>query len=228
MNKNELMNGVTLRHLPHALHIHSERPLHVLSSAVHGGGEAHTHHVLNLGLPPDYACGNHIADLQRAASDLSIDEPYIGLLTAARIDDAQVIVERDAHASVAVVLTLGISHPTAAGVSACAEMRAGTINTIVIVDGRLSAGARVNAIMTATEAKSLVLAECSVRTPSGHLASGTGTDAIVIASTERGGYFEYGGPVSHVGAMIGRAVRAAMLNATYVWYARRQLEMSNR
>jgi adenosylcobinamide amidohydrolase len=224
MTTSELMSGVMLRHLTHALHIQSQQSLHALSSAVYGGGETHIRHILNLGVPPNYSCGNYMEDLRQAASGLYIHEPYIGLLTAARIADAQVVTESNDHATVAVVLTLGISHPTAAGVSGCAEFRPGTINTIVIVDGCLSPGARVNAVMTATEAKSLVLAECSVHTATGHLASGTGTDAMVVASTERGTHFEYGGPVSCLGALIGRAVRAAMLNATYVWYARRQVE----
>jgi Uncharacterized conserved protein len=147
---------------------------------------------------------------------------------AARIDDAQVVAERDDFAAVAAIVTLGISHPTAAGVSAAAQStRPGTINTIVLVDGHLSPAAHANALMTATEAKSLVMAECSVRTPEGHLASGTGTDALVVACTGRGLCFEYAGPVSRIGALIGRAVRAATLNAVFVWHARRQAGASS-
>ncbi|GIV85156.1 MAG: hypothetical protein KatS3mg052_2163 [Candidatus Roseilinea sp.] len=67
-----------------------------------------------------------------------------------------------------------------------------------------------------------MLAECSLRTPEGHLASGTGTDALVIACTGRGAWFEYGGPISSVGARIGQAVRAATLEAVFVWHARKQ------
>lgn len=218
-----LMPGVRLYRLPTVLHVESEHALSCLSSAVLGGGLLRTHHILNLGVPADYQCGNHLADLQHAARQRNIIGPFVGMLTAARIADAQVVVERDDVATVAAIVTLGISHPTAAGVSQSARRAGpGTINTIVLVDGKLSPAAQVNAVITATEAKSLVMAECSVRTPEGHLASGTGSDALVVASTERGAHFEYGGPISHVGAMIGRAVRAATLNAVFVWHARRQ------
>ncbi|MCS7056341.1 MAG: adenosylcobinamide amidohydrolase [Thermoflexales bacterium] len=221
----ELMPGVRLRRLPNALHVESAYDLICLSSAVLGGGMLRTRHILNLGLPPDYRCGNHLADLRQAALQLGIAEPFVGLMTAARIADAQLVVERDEAATVAAVVTLGISHPTAAGISPCAQViYPGTINTIVLVDAELSAAAQVNALMTATEAKSLVLAECDVRTAEGHLASGTGSDALVIAQTARGKHFEYGGPISHVGAMIGRAVRTATLNAVRVWRARRAAE----
>lgn len=219
----QLLTGVWLHRLPMLLHVESAEPLGCLSSAVWGGGLSHTRHILNLGVPSDYRCGDHLADLQRAAQARGIADPFVGLLTAARIDDAQVIVERDESVTVAAVVTLGIGHPTAAGVSAAAESAdPGTINTIVLVDGRLSPAAHVNALMTATEAKSLVMAECSVRTLEGHLASGTGTDALVIACTERGVCFEYGGPVSRIGALIGRAVRAATLNAVFVWRVRQR------
>ena len=224
----ELLAGVWLHRLPMLLHVESAEPLSCLSSAVWGGGMLQARHILNLGVPSDYRCGNHLADLQRAAQRRGIADSFVGLLTAARIDDAQAIVECDDSAAVAAIVTLGISHPTAAGVSAAAQCTGpGTINTIVLVDGSLSPAAHVNALITATEAKSLVMAECSVRTPEGHLASGTGTDALVVACTGRGSCFEYGGPVSRIGALIGRAVRAATLNAVFVWHARRQAGASS-
>ncbi len=224
----ELLTGVWLHRLPMLLHVESAEPLSCLSSAVWGGGMLQARHILNLGVPSDYRCGNHLADLQEAAQARGIADPFIGLLTAAHIADAQVVVERDESAAVAAIVTLGMSHPTAAGVSIAAQsVGPGTINTIVLVDGRLSPAAHVNALITATEAKSLVMAEGSVRTPEGHLASGTGTDALVVACTERGLYFEYGGPVSRIGALIGRAVRAATLNALFVWHARQQAANSS-
>jgi adenosylcobinamide amidohydrolase len=224
----ELLTGVWLHRLPMLLHVESAAPLSCLSSAVWGGGMLQARHILNLGVPSDYRCGTHLADLQQAAQRRGLADPFVGLLTAARIDDAQVVVERDESAAVAAIVTLGMSHPTAAGVSPAAQSAGpGTINTIVLVDGRLSPAAHVNALMTATEAKSLVMAEGSVHTPEGHLASGTGTDALVIACTGRGLCFEYGGPVSPIGALIGRAVRAATLNALFVWHARRQAANSS-
>lgn len=212
-----LLPGINLNRYPAVLHVSSAEPLTVVSSAVVGGDLTQTRHILNMGVPGDYRCGNHVADLHAAARQLGVAEPFIGLLTAARLDHAQVIVERSEAASVAVVLTLGISHPTAAGVTAAVMPleagQPGTINMIIIADGRLPTSARVNAVITATEAKTLALIETGLRAPHGGPASGTGTDAIVVASTERGGRFEYAGPIAPLGALIGRAVRRAVMQA---------------
>jgi iron complex transport system ATP-binding protein len=86
----------------------------------------------------------------------------------------------------------------------------GTINTILLVDACLSPAARVNAVITATEAKTLALAEARVQAPHGGPASGTGTDSVVIAATESGQRFEYAGTVAPLGVLISRAVRRAM------------------
>jgi adenosylcobinamide amidohydrolase len=43
----------------------------------------------------------------------------------------------------------------------------------------------VNAVITATEAKSMTLVEWDVRTPDGDPASGASTDAVVVAHTRR-------------------------------------------
>jgi iron complex transport system ATP-binding protein len=150
------------------------------------------------------------------AARLSIIEPYVGMMTKARTQDVRVAVETHAEVTVVAVVTAGLSHPTAAGVSSPVEWRPGTINTILLIDASLTPTAMVNAVITATEAKTLGLVEARVRAPHGELASGTSTDSMLIATTERGARFEYAGPISPVGALIGR-VRRAMMNGMQKW-----------
>jgi adenosylcobinamide amidohydrolase len=71
----------------------------------------------------------------------------------------------------------------------------------------------VNAVMTATEVKAQVLLERDVRTPDGYAATGTSTDAVVVACTERGEVLPYAGPMTTVGWLIGRGVRSALAAA---------------
>jgi len=106
-----------------------------------------------------------------------------------------------------------VSHPIAAGITLAAQVESSTINIIVVVDACLAPAARVNAVITATEAKTLALIEKDLRAPEGGFASGTGTDSIVVATTERGATYEYAGPIAPLGALIARAVRRAILNA---------------
>lgn len=91
---------------------------------------------------------------------------------------------------------------------------AGTINTILLVSHPLAIGADVRAAITVVEAKSAALAELSVPSrQSPHLATGTGTDQLIIASpvdstrkalTDPGAHFK-------LGELIGRVVREATL-----------------
>jgi adenosylcobinamide amidohydrolase len=71
----------------------------------------------------------------------------------------------------------------------------------------------VNAIIPVTEAKTAALQELNKRTTDGDPATGTSTDSVVIATTNRGNLFKYAGSVSLPGWLIARAVREAMSKA---------------
>ncbi len=207
------IDGVHCEYDARAVHVWSDAPLAVLSSAVVGSELTRARHIINLHVPRDYANHSPHDDLAAFAREHGIAEPFIGLMTAAKTERAQIVVERDATTTVIAIVTVGISHPTAAGITPAAPITMNTINIIVIADARVSAAARVNAIITATEAKTLALIEHDVRAPDGSLASGTGTDSIVMVTTERGAAYEYAGPISPLGALIARAVRRAILGA---------------
>jgi iron complex transport system ATP-binding protein len=68
----------------------------------------------------------------------------------------------------------------------------------------------VNAVISATEVKTQLVLERGLRTPEGHPASGTSSDAVVIACTQRGDAFSYAGPATRVGWLIGRSLRLAL------------------
>jgi iron complex transport system ATP-binding protein len=192
------------------LHVWSDGPLTTLSSAVVGGGLTQAHHILSMRVPNDYAGRLPTQDLEAFARELGIVRPFVGLMTSVRLEQPQVVIEQGSGTTVVAILIVGLSHPVAAGVSEAAPSFPGTINAILLVDACLSPAARVNAVITATEAKTLALMEAKVQAPHGGPASGTGTDGVVIAATERGQRFEYAGPVAPLGALIGRAVRRAM------------------
>ena len=112
--------------------------------------------------------------------------------------------------SVAALITLGLTNPMAAGVSAPTLLTVGTINLILLIDGCLTRAALVNAVITTTEAKTLALIEGGTRTREGSPATGTSTAAIVIACTGRGEPLCYAGTATEVGWLIGRAVRGVV------------------
>jgi adenosylcobinamide amidohydrolase len=82
--------------------------------------------------------------------------------------------------------------------------RPGTINVIVSVPVPLGDAAYVNAVMTATEAKTQALLEAGIS------ATGTASDAVCIAAPVAGEREDFAGPRSLWGARIARAVHAAV------------------
>jgi len=203
-----------------AVVVTAERPLHVLSSAVRRGGLAEARTIVNLHVDKHHPCD----DLERPLADFiaerGLPEPCVGLLTAAGTEHAELAHVTASGFAVTAVATVGLSNRTTAGRAAAARWQPSTINTIVIVDGQPEAAALVNAVVTVTEAKALALAEAGVRSADGHPATGTSTDAVVIAATGSGPAARFGGPASEMGAAIGRAVLDALERGIAAWKVR--------
>jgi adenosylcobinamide hydrolase len=113
------------------------------------------------------------------------------------------------------VVSVGLSNTSSAGVTKPIGPESGgadpgTINIVLLVDGDLTPAAMVNAVITATEAKTMTLTAWDVKTPEGDAASGTSTDTVVVACTGRGEKLCYAGPATPVGWLAARAVRASM------------------
>lgn len=214
------IKGLGLARSERVIHLWSENPLHVVSSAVVGADLTRARHVLNMRVDNEYSSLAPWVDLTAMARELGIREPFVGLMTAARLERAGVVVERDAQVAAAAFASVGISRPVAAGVTEVVQTTApGTINIILALDANLSVAAAVNAVITVTEAKTLALVEAGVRAPHGGPASGTATDAVVVASTGRGPLVEFTGPVAPAGALIARTVRQAVQQALLSWPA---------
>jgi iron complex transport system ATP-binding protein len=205
--------GVVLTCTSEVLIVRSQQPLEVLSSAVVGGGLVRARYLLNRHVHRDYNCAEPAADLVAFARNQGITETFVGQMTAVSLHKARVMTVRADGLTVAVVVTAGLSNTATPGLSPPAPSGPGTINMIVLIDGRLTPAAMVNAVITATEVKTQVLMARGVRTPEGHTATGTSTDAIAVACTGRGSLLPYAGPVTLVGWLIGRCVRTALEDA---------------
>jgi len=200
-----------------AVVVRADEPLTTASSAVVGGGLGRASAIVNLHVPKNFR-GEH-ADrvLEAFVARRSIPAPWVGLLTGARTEKAEVATETIDGITAVAIVTVGLSNPASAGRTAVAAWLPSTINTILVVDAAATAAALVNLVMTVTEAKVMVVAEAGVRTLDGDPASGTSTDAIVIAATGRGRRCEFGGPVSDLGWAAARAARAALSQGVDRW-----------
>lgn len=193
-----------------ALVAQSERPLTALSSAVVGGGFASVRSFINLHVRRGYYSERPEDDLISFAQRNRIAEPFVGFLTAAYMDKARAVTLREGDLTVAALVTAGLSNASSAGLSQPGPIAPGTINMVLLVDANLTPGALVNAVTTATEAKTQALMQRGARTREGHQATGTSTDAIAVACTGRGESLRYAGPATELGWLIARCLRAAL------------------
>ncbi|GAA2857472.1 adenosylcobinamide amidohydrolase [Actinoplanes cyaneus] len=177
-------------------------PVLAVSTAVLGGGVGTREWLINASVPMSYARPDPSAHLTELAAQLNLSGPGIGLLTGVDVHDVVSASEDGVH----VYATVGLGAPIRAaepGVTGFAH-RPGTINIVVWIPQHLSAGALINTVATATEAKVQALAEL------GLIATGTATDAICVLCPAAGEPAAYGGPRSHWGAPMSRAVFAAV------------------
>jgi iron complex transport system ATP-binding protein len=215
-----VIGGLAVRSGPEAVVIVAAEPLRVLSSAVHGGGFASARAVVNLHVGKDDPCADPAGMLAAYAHRAGLPEPFVGLLTGARTEAATSGEEDAAGIPAFAVATVGLSNRIAAGRTPVSGFAHGTINTIVVVDADPEPSALVNAVITVTEVKALLLQEEGVRDATGRPISGTSTDAVVIAATGRGASARFGGPASPLGWSIAQAARKALWAGIRGWQER--------
>ncbi len=215
-----MIEGLAVWIGPEAVVLTASQPLSVLSSAVWGGGLVSARAIVNLHVALDDPCTDSSAMFGAYARAQSVPEPYVGLLTGAWTERATVGEESGAGIRTLAVATVGLSNRVAAGRAPVTQWTHGTINTIVVVDADPEPAALVNAAMTVTEVKALLLNEAGVRDAAGGAVSGTSSDAIVIAATGRGPRVQFGGPVSEMGWSIARAAGTALDAGIQGWLER--------
>jgi iron complex transport system ATP-binding protein len=193
-----------------ALVVRSQVPFRAISSAVLNGGLAHASSIINLQVASTYICREPEVLLRRAIeTEWNVKPPVIGLMTAANIRNYALNIKKVRNLTVAAITTAGLSYPATAGDDIVhRDLRAGTINLIIIIDGNPTNPCLVNAVMTATEAKAAALRELGIRSKfSGEICTGTTSDAIVIAATGRGRPILYAGTATTLGYLIARSIR---------------------
>jgi adenosylcobinamide hydrolase len=218
-------DGVKLVLKENVLAVLSDAPLNTVSSAFHnGGGIEKTNAILNIEIPKSYSDrGLHDdpeAFIMNSSKKFGLRERFIGMITAAAVENFSLVSKRDGELAVSVIATAAdnegntCNHAESAGETIEIQESEGTINIIVIIDGNPTGICLVGTLITVTEAKMAALKELDIRSRySGDEATGTVTDAIVVAETSRGAPIVYGGPASQLGQLVGYCTRKAVKEA---------------
>ncbi|WP_438446494.1 adenosylcobinamide amidohydrolase [Gorillibacterium sp. sgz5001074] len=206
--------------------LRSEAPLRTFNTSIWGGGYGSSRSLINRQVTKSYWPEDPAEEMGRYIEALGIDSAdACGMLTAAWVQDAgyaeEVLPlpcpdygggEADRELRVAAWVTAGLGNTYRAGDAVPAEqLFAGTVNIIVVADGRLSDTALAGAVITATEAKAAVFQDLGVIVKAtGRPATGTTTDAVLVAATGRGAReYAYAGGATLLGQLIGRTVYQA-------------------
>jgi adenosylcobinamide amidohydrolase len=203
----------------------SDKQLTTISSAFHnGGGLKKTKAILNVEVLK--SCSDkHLHDnpepyIIDSAKRFGLKESFVGMVTAAAVENFAFVSKKDGELSVSVIATAAdnegntCNFAESAGETIDVQENEGTINIIVVIDGNPTESCLAGTLITVTEAKMAALRELDIRSRfSGDEATGTVTDSIVVAKTNRGDPIVYGGPASELGQLVAYCTRKAVKEA---------------
>jgi adenosylcobinamide kinase/adenosylcobinamide-phosphate guanylyltransferase len=190
----------------------------VLSWASLGGGFARA----------DYLVNHQVHENDRAATDaprryltrvvreLGRDpRTAVAIMTGANIRHAGIATARRHGFVVSAWCTAGCSNALRVGDLATVETtKPGTINLIVVTNQAIERSAMVEALQIAVEARVVAMLTARlISTRSEKLATGTGTDCVVIAAPDSAPAHAYCGKHTRLGELIGRASLRACTRA---------------
>ncbi len=229
MEEFKLAGGTKLIVKDNVLAVICDTALITVSSAFYNGGYKQIKAVLNVGVPEGYNDRSlHLDPLKlinSSAAKVGITKDYLAMVTAAKINNYSLVQKKTNDFSVSVAVTAGCKHGESSGEEMDVQEIHGTINIIVLIDGKPTESCMIASVITATEAKSAALRDLDIRSfYTGDSATGSITDSVTIASTDNGKTISYGGPASKLGKLVGfctrKAVTEALIKQEPFWAAR--------
>lgn len=146
-------------------------------------------------------------------------ERAVGMMTARSLSTFDCVEKQRDGIAARAVATVGLGNALAVG-DAPGPMSVGTINVLVQLSHALDEAGLCEALSVATEARTAAVIDGRVpsrRSPG--LATGTGTDCIVVAAPERGATVRWVGKHTVAGSLIGASVREAVGRGVRRWIA---------
>lgn len=210
LDRGEPLAGVRYERRASSVVLRLDTPWRTLSSAVLGGGRCDARSVLHLQVPLTYRGARPERDLRAVARALDLEGPLVGLMTAVDLTRTQIFASIAAGFAVWALVTVGLGNASRPG-ELPVDPGPGTINAIVLCDGRLRDAAAVELALVLAEAKAAALVESGLLTSVGSRASGTSTDAVAILwRGTNGPAVRHAGAATELGAFAGSAMNAAV------------------
>lgn len=210
----DLLTDYKLEHNDEYIHLQFDKPLRTISNAVVGEGIQWLKHFFNFHVHKDYCGDDPQTDIRQWIEQLDIPcEQSAGMMTAVKLKTMALVTKQAGDIQLIAVVTAGMGNAVDITGDALPDnvRKIGTINSMVFIDAHLTDGALINALMSATEAKTKALSDYKVKdSQSNTIATGTSTDSLLIAATQQGEPTPYAGS----GTVIGKAVGHIIYQAT--------------
>lgn len=147
----------------------------------------------------------------------------VGMMTARALGTFDCVTRHKDGVAARAVATVGLGNALAVGDSPgplSEAARIGTINVLVQLSHALDEAGLAEALAIAVEARTAAVMDGHVPSRrSNELATGTGTDCIVVAAPEAGEPLRWVGKHTLAGALLGGAVREAVSRGVRRWIA---------
>ncbi|MDQ0243519.1 iron complex transport system ATP-binding protein [Bacillus fengqiuensis] len=147
--------------------------------------------------------------------ELKIDE-IVGFMTAVPLHHRIILTWRDDSTTVTSVITAGVGNAVDITRKQIFgdPIKPGTINMFFFIEGTLTESAFLQTFISATEAKVKALMELGVKDPNTHTsATGTSTDSICVAASQKGTMHTYGGSITPLGRAVAQLVYTSLWKA---------------
>ena len=194
-----------------------EKPLKVVSSAMHNPGFGYYASLVNRSVSYNYDERHPHEELKHFLEEEGFEtSETVAMMTAVFARFATIRDFDYEGIRIVVMITAGLGNAVdiTRAFHRQEQYHAGTINTWVLINGKLSDEALFQAMISTTEAKVKALFDEGIVDPTtGTQATGTSTDSLLIASTEEGDYHQYAGPITMLGKVIGHGVYETMREA---------------
>src|SRR5690349_21329315 len=141
------IQGISISQTEEVIHVQSEAPLVILSSAIIGGGFSRILHILNAHVDKNFNIANPNDWSRSLAIRMDIRESFIGLVTAVKLSKARIAFLDSGGLGVGALVTAGVRNASAAGITPPFSNKSGTINIILLLDARLTRAAMLNAVI---------------------------------------------------------------------------------
>lgn len=169
-------------------------------------------HVRNDDLGPDVDAEAFLDTRMTAAGH----GDAVHLMTSRAVSNHEAATATVGDASASCLATVGLGNAGRVGAAPQTAARAGTINLLAHCGRPLTEAGLIEALSIATEARTAAIMDLCWQVRDG-VATGTGTDCIVVAAPARGAGERFAGLHTDIGAAIGRAVYDAVLCAGKQW-----------